>query len=160
MRISDLLHADVVLPGVIARSMDDIIDLLAARLAAEYPEVDGQRLTEALRQRERQMTTALADGVAIPHARLRGLRRMVAALARSTTGVECASHDGKPTQIFLLLVVPEDGPGTHLKVLATASRLLHDERCRARLLEAPDGEALLDVLRAEEARTGSSVRAA
>jgi mannitol/fructose-specific phosphotransferase system IIA component (Ntr-type) len=160
MRISDLLHSRVVLPGVAARSKEDVLELLAARLAGEYPEIDQRELTAALRERERQMTTALADGVAIPHARVRGLRRVVAAFGRSVAGIDCGSHDGKPTHFFLLLVVPEESPGTHLKVLATASRLLHDERCRARLLQAPDEDTLLDALRAEEDRTRGAARAA
>src|SRR5206468_6466521 len=101
------------------------------------------------------------DGIAVPHARVGGLARMVAALGRSSSGIACGSHDGKPTHLFLLLVVPADSPGSHLKVLATASRLLHDERCRSRLLEAPeDAGALLEALRAEEDRTRPSARAA
>jgi mannitol/fructose-specific phosphotransferase system IIA component (Ntr-type) len=160
MRISELLHTRVVLPGVAARTKDDVLELLAARLAGEYPEIDQPQLTAALRERERQMTTALADGVAIPHARLGGLRRMVAAFGRSAAGIDCGSHDGKPTHFFLLLVVPEESPGTHLKVLATASRLLHDPRCRARLLQAPDEDTLLDALRTEEGRTRGAARAA
>ncbi len=160
MRITELLHADVVLAGVTATSMEGVLELVALRLAERHPDVDPVRLMDALRARERQMTTALADGVAIPHARLRGLRQTVVAFARSTTGVDCASHDGKPTQLFLLVVAPEENPGTHLKLLAAASRLLHDDRCRARLLAAPDADALLAALRTEEDRTAGLVRAA
>jgi len=160
MRISELLHTQVVLPAVVAGSKDDVLELLAGRLAGAYPEIDRGELTAALQERERHMTTALADGVAIPHARLQGLHRMVAAFARSAAGIDCGSHDGKPTHFFLLLVVPEESPGTHLKVLATASRLLHDPRCRARLLQAPDEDTLLDALRTEEDRTRGAARAA
>jgi len=160
MRISELLDTPLVLPAVAAADKEGVLDLLATRLASEYPEIDHLRLTTALRERERQMSTALADGVAVPHARPAGLTRMVAALGRSPSGIACGSHDGKPTHLFLLLVVPEDGPGAHLKVLATASRLLHDERCRARLMEADDGAALLHALRAEEDRTRAIARAA
>jgi PTS system nitrogen regulatory IIA component len=160
MRISDLLDTQLVLPAIAAADKDAVIEVLATRLASEYPEVDHLRLTTALRERERQMSTALADGVAVPHARLAGLTRIVAVLGRSPSGIACGSHDGKPTHLFLLLVVPADGPGAHLKVLATASRLLHDERCRARLMEAGDATALLDALRAEEDRTRATARAA
>ena len=160
MRISDLLDTHMVLPAVTASDKDEVLDLLATRLAHRHPEIDHLHLTSALRERERQVSTALADGIAVPHARVAGLTRMVAALGRSPSGIACGSHDGKPTHLFLLLVVPEDSPGAHLKVLATASRLLHDERCRTRLLDAPDATALLQVLRAEEDRTRATARAA
>jgi nitrogen PTS system EIIA component len=161
MRISELLDTNMVLPAVAASHKDEVLDLLATHLARVHPEIDHLHLTTALRERERQMSTALADGIAVPHARVAGLTRMVAALGRSATGIACGSHDGKPTRLFLLLVVPADSPGSHLKVLATASRLLHDERCRTRLLEAPDdASALLQALRAEEDRTGATARAA
>jgi PTS system nitrogen regulatory IIA component len=160
MRISELLDTHTILPAVTASDQGEVLDLLATRLAHGHPEIDHRRLTTALRERERQVSTALADGVAVPHARLAGVTRIVAALGRSPSGIACGSHDGKPTHLFLLLVVPEDSPGAHLKVLATASRLLHDARCRRQLLEAPDATALLQVLRAEEDRTRATARAA
>jgi nitrogen PTS system EIIA component len=156
MQVSDYLTAELVLPALAARAKDEVMEALAARLAACHPEIDQGRLVAALRERERQVSTALVDGVAIPHARLEGVPRMVAALGRSEAGVECESHDGKPTHLFLLLVVPAEQPGAHLKLLAAASRLLTDERCRVRLMDAPDAGAVLDALREAEQR---SVRA-
>jgi nitrogen PTS system EIIA component len=160
MRISDYLSTDVVLPALDAAGKDEVTAALAERLAARHADVDGAALATALRERERQVSTALEDGVAIPHARLRGLSRIVAAFGRSRAGIHCGSHDGNPTHFFLLLVVPEEAPGSHLKLLATASRLLHDPGCRTRLMQAVDESALLDVLRAEEARAHAAARAA
>src|SRR5262249_28021883 len=61
-RIGDLLRAELVLPTVSAEGRDDVIETLAARLAACHREVDAARLVAALREREDQMTTALVDG--------------------------------------------------------------------------------------------------
>ena len=160
MRISDYLSTEVVIASLDAGGKDEAMGTLAARLARRHPEVDEAVLTAALRDRERQVSTALAEGVAIPHARLRGISRTVAAFGRSPAGVDCSSHDGKPTHFFLLLAVPADQAGPHLKLLASASRLLHDERCRARLMQATDETALLDALRAEEERARVATRAA
>lgn len=160
MRISDYLSADDVVPAFAAIGKDEAIEMLAAQLSRRHPDVDETALTTALRERERQASTALAEGVAIPHARLAGLSQTVAAFGRSPAGIHCGSHDGKPTHFFLLLAMPADGAGAHLKLLATASRLLHDETCRTRLMQAPDGAALLEVLRAEETRTLATARAA
>ncbi len=157
MRISELLRTEVMFPAVSSRRRDDVLLEVAARLSACYPEVDRNRLTSALFKREGLMTTALTDGVAIPHARLGGLGRMLAAFGRSATGIDWDAQDGEPTHLFFVLVVPDEAQSPHLRLLAAASRLLHDAACRARLMQAPD-DALLHVLRAEEDRCGAGPR--
>ena len=160
MRITDLLTEELVLPALDARGSDEVIETLGMRVAAQHRDIERDRLVQALRERERQVTTALGDGVAIPHARLAGLERTVAAFARSRTGIQWESVDGKPTHLVFLLAGPADLPGAYLKVLAGVSRLLSDERCRARLMEAENEAELLLVLRDEEARSRRAVRAA
>ena len=160
MRITDLLTKELVLPALDARGSDEVIETLGMRVAAQHRDIERDRLVQALRERERQVTTALGDGVAIPHARLAGLERTVAAFARSRTGIQWESVDGKPTHLVFLLDGPADLPGAYLKVLAGVSRLLSDERCRARLMEAENEAELLFVLRDEEARSHRAVRAA
>ena len=152
MRLSDLLCPELVDPALAATRKDDVLRLLAVRVADRHSGIDADRLTSALCDRERTVSTALAEGVAIPHARVAGVDRIVAAFGRSLKGIDCDSHDGKHTHLFLVLVVPEHGPGSHLKLLAMASRLLHDPRCRARLMQAPDGASLVEAMRAEEDR--------
>ena len=119
---------------------------LAGRVARCRSDVDGTELVEALRQRERLSTTALTDGIAVPHAKLPGLGGIVAALARSIPGIDFDAHDGTRTHLFFLLVAPTERPGDHLKTLAAVSRLLHDPRCRADLMAAPDEAAMLSAL--------------
>jgi PTS system nitrogen regulatory IIA component len=108
-------------------------------------------------KRERLMSTALAEGVAIPHGRLRGLSRIVAGFGRSKPGIDWEAPDGRPTHLFFVLIVPDDAQSPHLKILAAASRLLHDPGCRDRLMHAPD-ETLLETLRADDARIFGGVR--
>jgi PTS system nitrogen regulatory IIA component len=143
----DLLTPDLVEPALAAAHKDDVLLALAARLAHAHRGIDDRQLVDALRERERQMTTALVQGVAIPHAKLPGLARPVGALGRSMTGIDCDAHDGAPTRLFFLLVGPAERPGDHLKALATVSRILHEERCRTALLQAADAGGMLDVLR-------------
>jgi nitrogen PTS system EIIA component len=147
MNVLDLLTADLVLPALEARDKEAVMLALAARVAGRHREIEEDILVEALRQRERQVSTALVDGVAVPHAKLPGLSRMVGALGRSPGGIDCDSHDGGPTHLFFLLVGPAEQPGDHLRALASVSRLLHDPRCRSRLMAAEDVAAMLAVLR-------------
>jgi len=147
MNVVELLTADLVLPALEAHDKEAVMLALAARVAGQCREIDESILVAALRQRERQVSTALVDGVAVPHAKLPGLTRTVGALGRSHGGIDCDSHDGRPTHLFFLLVGPAEQPGDHLRALASVSRLLHDPRCRTRLMEVEDAAAMLAVLR-------------
>jgi nitrogen PTS system EIIA component len=160
MTISSLLTPELVLLALPAQAKADVLEALAAHVARAHPHVDARRLADALHDRERQSATALEHGVAIPHARLAGLPAPLAALARSPAGIPCGATDGRPTQLFLLLVVSAEQPGSHLKLLATGARLLSDARCRTRLLEAQSAVDVLAVLREHEERAHRDVRAA
>jgi PTS system nitrogen regulatory IIA component len=150
MKITDILTEDAVVGRLAGRSKADVIEELAGVVAAHHPEIDRGRLVQALEDRERLNSTALGDGVAIPHGKLPGVRRVVAAFGRSPTGVDFSSLDGKPTHLFFLLVAPEDSAGAHLKALARISRLLKDESFRSKLLRATDAAELYRTIREED----------
>jgi PTS system nitrogen regulatory IIA component len=152
MKIEDILTEQLVLSDLVARSKTDVLVQLANAVAAQHADIDTARLVGALEDRERLNTTALGDGVAIPHGKLRGIRRVIAAFARSRAGIDFQALDGKPTHLFFLLVAPEDSAGAHLKALARISRLLKDPAFRARLLEAPDAHTIWTIIRDEDAR--------
>jgi PTS system nitrogen regulatory IIA component len=152
MKIEDILTDDLVLADLRARSKPDVLVELADAVARQHPELDKIRLVGALEDRERLNSTALGDGVAIPHGKLPGLKRVFAAFGRSRAGVDFQSLDGKPTHLFFLLVAPDDSAGAHLKALARISRLLKDAGFRSRLLDAPDAHALWTTIRDEDAR--------
>ena len=152
MRIEDILSPELVLPALAARTKAAVLQELAGAVAARHQEVDRDRLVTALEERERLNTTALGDGVAIPHGKLPGLRRVFAAFGRSAEGVDFQSLDGQPTHLFFLLVAPEESAGAHLKALARISRLLKDEGFRTRLRTAPDAATLYQQIREEDAR--------
>ena len=152
MKIEDILTEDLVLADLAARSKTEVLVALAHAMASRHPELDEAKLVGALEERERLNSTALGEGVAIPHGKLPGLRRVLAAFGRSRDGVDFQSIDGKPTHLFFLLVAPEDSAGAHLKALARISRLLKDASFRSRLLEAPDADAIWNIIRDEDAR--------
>jgi nitrogen PTS system EIIA component len=151
MKITDILAEDMVVSALRGRTKGEVIDELA-RVVAEHHrgEIDHGRLVQALEDRERLNSTALGEGVAIPHGKLPGLKRVIAAFGRSPAGVDFSSLDGKPTHLFFLLVAPEDSAGAHLKALARISRLLKDESFRTRLLNASNGVDLYRTIREED----------
>jgi nitrogen PTS system EIIA component len=150
MKIADILAPDMVVGALRGRDKADVIVELAGVVSRGHPEIDHARLVQALEDREKLNSTALGDGVAIPHGKLARVQRVVAAFGRSPGGIDFNSLDGKPTHLFFLLVAPEDSAGAHLKALARISRLLKDETFRARLMQAPDAAALFETIRAED----------
>jgi PTS system nitrogen regulatory IIA component len=150
MKIADILSEDVVLPALAGRNKEDVIQELAGIVARSHPDIDRTRLVHALEERERLNSTALGEGVAIPHGKLGGVSQVLAAFGRSPSGVDFSSLDGKPTHLFFLLVAPEDSAGAHLKALARISRLLKDEAFRARLMSAGDAVELYRTIREED----------
>ncbi len=151
MRITDILSSEeLVAPNLTGASKAEVLIELARHLAAHYDEVDEQRLVEVLWERERLGSTAIGDGIAIPHGKLPGLRGVVGMFGRHAAGVDFDSLDGNPTRLFFLLVAPEESVGQHLKALARVSRLLKDVQFRKRLVEADDAAAILNLIRSED----------
>ena len=153
MKIEDILSEDLVVADLTSGSKNDVLVELAKAAGRAHPELDVIRLVGALEERERLNSTALGDGVAIPHGKLPGIRRVFAAFGRSRKGIDFQSLDGKPTHLFFMLAAPEDSAGAHLKALARISRLLKDPGFRARLLEASDAHAIWTTIRDEDARS-------
>ena len=152
MKITDILNEQGIVPVLAGRSKADIIAELANVVVRQHRDIDRERLVQALEDRERLNSTALGEGVAIPHGKLPGVKRVVAAFGRSPQGVDFNSLDGKPTHLFFLLVAPEDSAGAHLKALARISRLLKDESFRAHLMQAGDAASLYGIIREEDAK--------
>ena len=137
MRVVDILTEELVVPQLRSTTKAEVLRELAEHLAAHYPQIQVERLVTVLLDRERLGTTAIGEGIAIPHGKLPGLKGVVAVFGRSLPGIDCHSLDGTPTRLFFLLVAPEESAGIHLKALARVSRLLKDKAFRERLLQSP-----------------------
>lgn len=150
MKIIDILPEALVIPALKGRTKEEVLRELAECMAAQHPDIDAGRLVEVLWERERLGSTAIGDGIAIPHGKLPGLRTVLGAFGRHPEGVDFQSLDGKPTKLLFLLVAPEDSVGQHLKALARVSRLLKDQSFRNQLLAARDQGELFRFIREED----------
>jgi len=108
--------------------------------------LDAGQVLEHLQERERLGSTGFGRGVAIPHARMEGLVRPVAALLRLRHPADFASADGLPVDLVFGLLSPENSGATHLHALAAISRLMRDERVHEALSDAPDEAAIYSLL--------------
>lgn len=151
MKILDILpQEELIAASLTGATKADVVRELSFHLAQQYPEIDPERLVSVLWERERLGSTAIGDGIAIPHGKLAGLKHVRSAFGRHLTGVDFESLDGKPTRLFFVLVAPEDSVGQHLKALARVSRLLKDAAFRERLIAAPDRHEIFRLIREED----------
>ena len=108
MKISDFLSVESVIPVLMSRDKTSAIEEMADWLASCYPQLDSKKVLDVLLDRERISTTAIGEGVAIPHGKLAGVDRVLGVFARSPEGVDFASMDGEPTHLFFALIAPEN----------------------------------------------------
>ncbi len=150
MKITEILPETLVIPALTGKNKEEVLRELANAMAAQHPDIDANRLVDVLWERERLGSTAIGDGIAIPHGKLPGLKTVLGAFGRHPQGVDFQSLDGKPTKLLFLLVAPEDSVGQHLKALARVSRLLKDSAFRNQLMTAPDRGELFRCIREED----------
>ncbi len=152
MKILDILLRDAVIVDLHATSKRAALEELCDALAQAEPSVDRDKLVQVLAERERLQSTGIGEGVAIPHGKVPGLGRLVAAFAKSRAGVDFDSVDGQRTHLFFLLVMPEQGAGQHLKALARISRSVRDPAFRSAVTEASTREDVLRAIEREDAK--------
>src|SRR6516162_6029110 len=152
MKITELLSADMVMPDVGGTTKPQVLRELARPLAAKYRDLDLAAITAVLAERERLGSTAIGDGIAIPHGKMAGVKQIFGIFGRHLQGVDFESLDGRPTHLFFVLVAPEDSTSLHLKALARVSRLFKDVSFRERLMAARDAEEIFSLIVEEDAR--------
>lgn len=128
-----------------AVSKTAILGKLADRFAQVY-ELDRKVVLERIDEREQIGSTGFGRGVAIPHARIPGLKRPVAAFLRLEAPVDFEAADGVPVDLVFGLLSPEQAGAAHLHALAAISRMMREERMHEALVKAPGAEVLYGLL--------------
>src|SRR6266849_7407806 len=152
MKITDILSADMIIADLKGTTKPDILSELAKLLTSKYTEIKLVDLTAVLAERERLGSTAIGDGIAIPHGKLRGVSKIIGAFGRHREGVDFDSLDGEATHLFFVLVAPEDSASLHLKALAHVSRLLKESSFRDHLIAAKDADELYKLIKEEDSK--------
>ena len=150
MALSDLIPTGGVAVELGASSRKQALQAMSD-IAADLTGLNARDIFDAVLQRERLGSTGVGQGVAIPHARLAGVKEVVGVFARLRTPVDFESIDGRPADLIFMLIAPDDAGAEHLKALARVSRLLRREDVRQRLRAAPDADAVHAVLAGEPA---------
>jgi PTS system nitrogen regulatory IIA component len=152
MKITDILVREASILDLASTAKNDLLAEMAGALAAAEPQLVAEDLLRVLQDREALQSTGIGESVAIPHGKVAGLDRLLATFARSKAGVDFDSIDGLPTQLFFLLVVPEQSGGQHLKALARISRFFRDASFREKLLVSEDLHEIFRAIEEEDAK--------
>jgi len=110
-------------------------------------------LAEALIEREKLGSTAIGNGVAVPHAKIDDIKQTVLAFGRSPEGVDFNSLDGEKTHLFFILISPKEDIGAHLKILAKVSHLIKDRFMVGLIRKAKTKKEVLSIISSLEKST-------
>lgn len=145
---NELFSAETVIVDVNVSSQKQLFQDIATRLveAHELTDIASRDIVSAAMERERLGSTGVGNGVALPHARIEGLDKVVAAFVRLSEPMDFDSVDGRPVDLVAFLLAPENAAGAHLRALARVSRTLRREENRSRLRSAPDALSVFTIL--------------
>lgn len=152
MKIMDFLSKKAIVTDLKSTKKEDVLKELVDALidAGDIEKRCRNRLIEALMSRESLGSTAIGQGVAIPHAKSNCVDKLVAAFGLSKNGIDFNSLDGELAYIFFLLVAPQESAGPHLKALARISRILKDKYFRDSLRSCTDDKSVIKIITQED----------
>ena len=151
MDLGDILSREQIITDLRAtnrwEAIDELIENLVAtgKISPEHREA----IAAVVKKRESSMSTGIGFGIGIPHASTDLIDEVVGALGRSLKGVNFDALDNQPVNLVMLFLVPQGQFQKHLHTLANIAKLLHKAEFRQALEQAPDSEAMLQVIRAQ-----------
>ena len=149
MDLGDILNKPQILPDLRATNRWEAIDELIDNLVVTGKIQSGDRdaVTAAVKKRETSMSTGIGFGIGIPHASTDLIYEVVGALGRSKAGVNFDALDNQPVSLVMLFLVPQGQFQKHLHTLANIAKLMHKADFRQALEQAPDGAAMLEIIK-------------
>jgi mannitol/fructose-specific phosphotransferase system IIA component (Ntr-type) len=148
MNLHKYLTEDTIKLSLVSDTPDELLKEMTDVLV-DAGKLDKARTADtvcALTRREGMMSTGLNDGVAIPHAKVYGVKGLVGALGIKPSGIDFGSLDGKPAKIFVTTLSPKGDPVPHVQFLAEVCNILKRSEVRERLLTARSPREVVDIL--------------
>ena len=151
MKISDLLIKERINLNLQSRDKKSVIREIAKLHDNTGILTDYEGYVGALNAREEQSSTALEEGIAIPHAKTEYVKQPALAMGRSTEGIDYESMNGEPSHLFFMIAAPAGADNTHIETLARLTQLLLDDDFRISLEKAETPDEVLDIINKKEA---------
>ena len=152
MRISEILTKEHIIKDLKGCDKKSVLEELSNFLKDKGEIPNKENLLLALIEREKLGSTGIGENVAIPHAKIREIDKIITVFARSQIGVEFESLDQKPVNFIYLIIAPENSTGQHLKALARISRLFKNSSLRESILRANEIDQIYSILVDEDSK--------
>ena len=150
MKIQDVLNKNVMLFDLQATDKEGVINEMVQSLVDNGVVTDFEIFKTGIMNREAQTSTGLGDGIAMPHSKNEAVKEATVLFAKSNKGVDYASLDGQPTDLFFMIAAPEGANDTHLAALAELSKYLMKPGFADKLRQASTPEQVIAAFDAEE----------
>ena len=150
MKIQDVLNKNVMLFNLQATDKEGVINEMVQSLVDNGVVTDFETFKTGIMNREAQTSTGLGDGIAMPHSKNEAVKEATVLFAKSNKGVDYASLDGQPTDLFFMIAAPEGANDTHLAALAELSKYLMKPGFADKLRQASTPEQVIAAFDAEE----------
>lgn len=141
MDLNDLIEVPAIMPTLKANSKKQLLQLLSEK-AATITGIPEREIFDTILQRERLGSTGVGNGIAIPHGKLAGVRRITGVFARLDQPVDFEALDDQPVDLVFLLLAPEGAGADHLKALSRIARVLRDADTVAKIRGTKDSAAI------------------
>ena len=148
MKFSEIISPEQILLDLQATDRWATIEEMVGWLVKQKRIEESRRdaVIQAVKTREKSMSTGIGFGIAIPHASTDAIDKVTAALARSSKGINFDSLDNQPVKLVVLFLVPTGQYQQHLKTLSSISRFLNDREFRERAEQAKTAEELYQLI--------------
>ena len=150
MKIQDVLNKNVMLFDLQATDKEGVINEMVQSLLDNGVVTDFDTFKAGIMNREAQTSTGLGDGIAMPHSKNEAVKEATVLFAKSNKGVDYASLDGQPTDLFFMIAAPEGANDTHLAALAELSKYLMKPGFADKLRQASTPDQVIAAFDAEE----------
>ena len=150
MKIQDVLNKNVMLFDLQATDKEGVINEMVQSLLDNGVVTDFDTFKAGIMNREAQTSTGLGDGIAMPHSKNEAVKEATVLFAKSNKGVDYASLDGQPTDLFFMIAAPEGANDTHLAALAELSKYLMKPGFADKLRQASTSDQVIAAFDAEE----------
>jgi PTS system nitrogen regulatory IIA component len=150
MKILNYLKEEWIIPDLQGTDKPSILKELSSLLVKPCQVASGEEIFQVLLEREKLGSTGIGEGIAIPHGRLRKLKTFFISFGRSVKGVDFDSIDHHPSQLFFLVMAPENSAVDNLKLLGRIVTLLKDTSFKKRLMGAQTREELFQIISEED----------
>ena len=158
MKLTDFVVKEAIIPELKATDRDGVVRELVTALASAKAlgTADVDAIVKAIIDREKNGSTGFGKGVAVPHAKHPAVKKRVAALGRSSVGVDFAALDQAPVYSVILLLSPQNNPDGHLQAMERIFHCLQQDTFRKFLRQSDTRPKILDLI--EEADQAVTVR--